>query len=386
MKIKKASDYFLKNPYGVLGISCNAEKREILEAADTLNDLIDKGEEGSYKTPFVFKNLPVFDRSKESIDTAMQDIYNPCYKLFWFKENAAMLGKYDSILEYRSLGGSDYDVFVAAYLYLIENDPTFVHEVNWIQVVRVIRLLCSSSEKDIECFVKGRILPDSKELINKNILKPLFKHAEASSMEGIGRITEILYIHYKEKLGEFIPFITPAIEKNLNEQYEDIKTMVSKFDRSSDSSLSDEVLMTHVYELRDYIVEISYKNNKIFEVLNKIKSVKSGEWDSLLSITENIYDITVDGFIDIGHPEYAFGTCKLANRYVRPDKREKIKIKAAELSKLSEGKENIISEMLSVNKENNKNRHAQPIDKSGLRWVILIAAVGLIMLIKNLFN
>ena len=124
MKIKKASDYFLKNPYGVLGISCNAEKREILEAADTLNDLIDKGEEGSYKTPFVFKNLPVFDRSKESLDTAMQDIYNPCYKLFWFKENAAMLGKYDSILEYRSLGGSDYDVFVAAYLYLIENDPT----------------------------------------------------------------------------------------------------------------------------------------------------------------------------------------------------------------------------------------------------------------------
>ena len=71
---------------------------------------------------------------------------------------------------------------------------------------------------------------------------------------------------------------------------------------------------------------------------------------------------------------------------MRPDKREKIKIKAAELSKLSEGKENIISEMLSVNKENNKNRHAQPIDKSGLRWVILIAAVGLIMLIKNLFN
>ena len=61
MKIKKASDYFLKNPYGVLGISCNAEKREILEAADTLNDLIDKGEEGSYKTPFVFKNLPVFE-------------------------------------------------------------------------------------------------------------------------------------------------------------------------------------------------------------------------------------------------------------------------------------------------------------------------------------
>ena len=92
----------------------------------------------------------------------------------------------------------------------IENDPTFVHEVNWIQVVRVIRLLCSSSEKDIECFVKGRILPDSKELINKNILKPLFKHAEASSMEGIGRITEILYIYYKEKLGEFIPFISGA--------------------------------------------------------------------------------------------------------------------------------------------------------------------------------
>ena len=121
----------------------------------------------------------------------------------------------------------------------------------------------------------------------------------------------MLYIYYKEKLGEFIPFITPAIEKILNEQYEDIKTMVSKFDRSSDSSLSDEVLMTHVYELRDYIVEISYKNNKIFEVLNKIKSVKSGEWDSLLSITENIYDITVDGFIDIGHPEYALEPANL---------------------------------------------------------------------------
>ena len=56
------------------------------------------------------------------------------------------------------------------------------------------------------------------------------------------------------------------------------------------------------------------------------------------------------------------------------------------MSGLPEKPKNIISEMLSVNKENNKNRHAQPIDKSGLRWVILIAAVGLIMLIKNLFN
>lgn len=379
MKIEKASDYFLKNPYCILGVSCNAEKEEILKAHGELLDMVNQGREKDYKTDFVFHNLPVIDRSEKSIKEAMDEIYQPYHKLFWFKDPDAMREKYDVILTYRSLGGSDYDVFLALYLYLLEHDPTFVHEINWIQVIRVMRLLCLSSEHDINCFVKGRIIPEAKDTVQSKIFEPLFFHAKASTIEGIGRVAELLQIYYKESLEQFIPFILPRIEELLKKQQDEVVKIASRGSKSEDTEEST------IYDLKEYIMNISKQNSKIFEVLNRIKSVRSGAWDHLLEITEKTYDKAVQKMLQSNRTGFAYGICKLANKYTSSKNRDNLKKQAEEIrNKGLDSAED--SKSISNIKIKDETKEKPPIDKSTLKWVTLFALIAIIMLVKTIIS
>lgn len=81
---KFVEKYFLNNPYNILGVSRNADENCIYDAREEILEEIELGIEDIYETDFRLEELERPERTKSSVNTAINLIKKEDYMLVWF--------------------------------------------------------------------------------------------------------------------------------------------------------------------------------------------------------------------------------------------------------------------------------------------------------------
>ena len=128
---KFVEKYFLNNPYNILGVSRNADENCIYDAREEILEEIELGIEDIYETDFRLEELERPERTKSSVNTAINLIKKEDYMLVWFanSNNIKLETDEGNLKEYYCAGRiwDVYDLFVSQLLhfllYEIKNNP-----------------------------------------------------------------------------------------------------------------------------------------------------------------------------------------------------------------------------------------------------------------------
>lgn len=170
------NEYYYKNPFAILGISCIASNIEIIKAKEKIEKLAKLGVENSYKTNYICDKFPKIDRSSGIVQAAISGIDNPVNQLFWFSDSS-YLENYDSTLQMASVYSEplqfEYDVFLLEYFDLLFNDSSFNETERWIKILKTIVFFFNSADEELEKFLYPRKNNDIKTVFTNNILLPI---------------------------------------------------------------------------------------------------------------------------------------------------------------------------------------------------------------------
>ena len=195
---KGARLIFEENPYCILGLPCYASREEALERRDKLVRLGRIGASDSFVSEFDLSGVERPKRDHGSVQVAVSHLDQVDHVWLWFATGIYVKAWQ---LERRSTGKYDvsksYDGFLAAYLFALINDPTFLNTDLWKLVFERLSTYLHMTDEELFNSIASRLNKEFKDAYRANaiiksfrqtIIKPLLLNIGDLDGQSIQRI------------------------------------------------------------------------------------------------------------------------------------------------------------------------------------------------------
>ncbi len=240
---RKALNFFLENPFRILGLSRNASAEDAQVVMDKFKKLERLKALGSYSSSFHLKHFSKPDRSAAVIQAAIGTLADIRNRILWFATPIGSMAW--NAPAYRELScklpGVDfdqYDIFLANYLYALLNDPSFADAALWERVFKQMSSFIKQGDNMAALFAEAEKEGDFGVVFEKQVSGPITALIEDSDITGLKNL--FLIINGMDDLNTIPKKLDSRLSKWFETETRTIDREISDLGEGKDAS-SDKV-------------------------------------------------------------------------------------------------------------------------------------------------